>query len=88
MPKLIVLVEKDDTGKLWNYIFTEDEWAHSHNSFRGAPQLIHKSDSPERTLEYTHPTEPAEKETLTLRLLTPDEEPKTTTRTQNKSNSS
>lgn len=85
MPKLIVLVEKDDTGKLWNYMIAEDEWPRCHDSFRTTPQWLHKPASSERILEHKHPAEPAEKETLTLHLLTPDEESKATTRTQNKS---
>jgi len=87
LPKLVVVVVEDDTGKLWNYVFTEEEWARNHNSFRSAPQWIHKSDFPESIPEYTRPAEPIEKEHVTLRLLPPDEEPKIAPRTRSKSRS-
>ena len=87
MPKLVVVVVEDDTGKPWNFIFTEEEWARNHNSFGSASQWIHKSDFPESVSEYSRPAEPTEKEHVTLRLLPPDEEPKIAPRTRSKSSS-
>jgi hypothetical protein len=45
MPKLLVLVEKDKTGKLWNYIFNRKNEA-TVVTYLAAPHwLIHKSES-------------------------------------------
>jgi len=85
MLKLVVLVEKDDTGKLWNYIFTEEEeWVRNQNSFGTTPQWVHKFSSSENSPQYVRPTEPTEKDHVTLGLLPPREEARTHTRIKEK----
>ena len=74
MPKLVVLVEKDDTGKLWNYIFTEQDWVRNQNSFGTTSQWVHKSDSSENSPQCVRPTEPTEKDHVTIGLLLPRQE--------------
>jgi hypothetical protein len=84
VPKLIIMVDKDNTGKLWNYIFTEEEWAHNQNSFETTPQWIHKSGSSGNISQLARPTEPTEKDHVTVGLLPPHEEARAHTRTKKK----
>jgi len=73
VPKLVVVVDKDDTGKVWNYIFTEDA-IRNQNSFGTASLWIHNSGSPENSLERVRPIEPIEESRVTLGILPQHEE--------------
>jgi len=84
MPKFIVLVEKDDTGKLWNYTFTEETWVRNWNLFGNAPQWVHISDSSGSSSQRVRPTEPTEEDHVTLGLLPPHEEARAHTRIKKK----
>jgi hypothetical protein len=84
MPKLVVVVEKDDTGKLWNYVSTEEELARNQNSFGANPLWVHKSDSSGDSSQVVRPTEPTEEEHVTLRVLPPREEARAHTRIKGK----
>jgi len=44
MPKIVVIVEKDETGRLWNYVLPEEDLAGNLNAFSGRSLLIHQSD--------------------------------------------
>lgn len=83
MPKLVVVVDKDDTGKLWNYVFTE-EVVRNVNSFGTAPLWVHKSDSSGNSPQCVRPTEPTDGGHITLRLLLPREEAGANTRIKEK----
>jgi len=76
VPKLVVVVVKDDTGKLWNYIFTEEEWIRNQNSFGTTPLWVHESNSSGNSSQCVRPTEPTEEDHVKLRLLPPHEEKK------------
>jgi hypothetical protein len=84
VPKLVVMVYKDDTGKLWNYIFTEEEWAHNQNSLGTTPQWVHKSGSLGNSSQPARPTELTEEDHVTLGLLPLHEEARAHTRTKKK----
>jgi hypothetical protein len=84
VPKLIIMVDKDNTGKLWNYIFTEEERAHNQNFFGTTPQWIHKSGSSGNISQPARPTEPTEEDHVTLGLIPPREEARTHTRIKKK----
>lgn len=43
MPKLVVMVEKDGQGKLWDYVFTQKDCGTDASSFGPTRFLIHKS---------------------------------------------
>ena len=58
MPKLIVMVKKDDTGKLWNYLLSSGEGSDKASSLPIALLLIHKTCFLEET------TQPHRKETI------------------------
>jgi len=84
VPKLVVLVYKDDTGKLWNYTFTEEEWTRNQNSLATTPQWVHKSDTSENSSQPARPTEPTEEDHVTLSLIPPPEEAHAHTRIKKK----
>jgi len=42
VPKLTVLVEKDENGKLWDYPLNQDEWRNLQQSLAASPLMIHK----------------------------------------------
>lgn len=44
MPKLVVLVEKDDRGKIWEHLLTQEDWRNCQSAFETAPLFIHKPD--------------------------------------------
>ena len=69
VPKLVVVVDKDDTGKLWNYVFTEEELVRGQNSFGAASLWVHKPDLSGASSQDILPTEPAEEDHLTVGLL-------------------
>lgn len=83
MTKLVVLVEKDGTGKIWNYAFTKKDWINNLNSFDTTPLLIHKSgvlgNSPLRGQ-----TAPAHGEHITIGVLPPPEEVRSYVKTRRK----
>jgi hypothetical protein len=41
LPKLVVVVEEDDAGKMWNYVFTEEEWLRSRAMFMQRGSFVH-----------------------------------------------
>ena len=49
MPKITVLVEKDDAGKLWNYVFFQDESNRVGNLLAAPTTTIHRSSSSNET---------------------------------------
>jgi len=44
VPKLTVVVDKDETGKIWNYSLTQENMANIKNLFGKTSLLIHKPD--------------------------------------------
>ena len=66
-------MQKDGTGKIWDYAFTQKDWNNNLNSFDTTPLLIHKSgflgNSPQRSQ-----TAPAQEEHITIGVLPPPEE--------------
>ena len=74
MPKLIVVVDKDDTGKLWNYVSTEEELVRNQESFRGGSLWIHKPEPPVDTSQNAGPAELAAEDKVTVGVLPPHEE--------------
>lgn len=83
VPKLLVIVDKDDTGKLWNCIVTE-EAAGNQNSSRPGPLWIHKSGPLGTGPQPVQPREHAEEDHVTLGVLLPQEEARVHTRIMNK----
>jgi hypothetical protein len=47
LPKLTVIVEKDDAGKLWNFMFNQEDLACKLTAFRTNPIQIHTYAKPE-----------------------------------------
>ena len=45
MPKIVVMVEKDETGRLWDYVFQEKESPTSPNTVAARPIWIHRVDN-------------------------------------------
>jgi hypothetical protein len=43
MPKLVVFVEKDENGKLWDYSFTREQWGETIKSIPDSQLTIHNS---------------------------------------------
>jgi hypothetical protein len=74
MPKIVVVVDKDDTGKLWNYVSTEEELVRNQKSFGAGPLWIHKPEPPEDTSRVARPTELAAEDKVTVGMLQPHEE--------------
>jgi len=74
MPKLVVLVVKDDTGKLWNYVSSEKELVRNQDSFRTSSLWVHKPEPSGDSSQIVRPTEPAEEEHVTVGVLLPNEE--------------
>jgi len=74
VPKLVVVVDKDDTGKLWNYVFTEEGLVRGHNSLEAPSHWVHKPYPSGDSSQGVSPTEPAEEDHITLGLLLPQEE--------------
>jgi hypothetical protein len=74
MPKLVVVVAKDDNGKLWDYVMTEGEENHCQNMFGTASGWVHKSHSSQDSPQCVPQTEPAEKDNVTFVVLPPAQE--------------
>jgi hypothetical protein len=74
MPKIVVVVVKDDTGKLWNYVSTEEELVRNQESFGAGSLWIHKPEPPEDTSRVARPTELAAEDKVTVGVLPPHEE--------------
>ena len=75
MPRLVVLVDKDETGKLWSYLFTEEGWDRSRNLLETPSQWVHMYISSENRSELIRPSEPAEEDHVTLGLIPREEAP-------------
>jgi len=73
MPKLVVMVEKDDTGKLWDYAFAEKDRVSVKNSFETTPLLIHKTGFSESDSQRVQAA-PAEKDFITMDVIPLQEE--------------
>jgi hypothetical protein len=71
MPKLVVLVVKDDTGKLWNYVSTEEELVRNQESFGAGSLWIHKPEPPVDTSQNAGPAELAAGDKVTVGVLLP-----------------
>lgn len=71
MPKLVVVVVKDDTGKLWNYVSTEEELIRNQESFGAGSLWIHKPEPPVDTSQNAGPTEFAAEDKVTVGVLPP-----------------
>jgi len=74
MPKLVVVVAKDDTGKLWDYILTGEEETRCRNMFGTASGWVHKSYSSQDSAPCVPQTEPAEKNNVSFVVLPPIQE--------------
>ena len=44
MPKIVVMVEKDETGRLWDYVLQEKELSGIPNAIASRPIWIHRVD--------------------------------------------
>jgi len=74
MLKLVVMVEKDDTGKLWDYTFAEKDGVSVKNSFETTPLLIHKTGFSESDSQRVQAAAPAEKDFITMGVIPLQEE--------------
>jgi len=74
MPRLVVLVQKDDNGRLWDFVFPQQDWASSCNCFGNASLLIHKADYPETVPQHAQAA-PAQEDSVTVGVLAPEEAP-------------
>jgi len=71
MPKIIVVVDRDDTGKLWNYVRTEDELIRNKESFGASSLWIHMPEPPVDTSRVARPTELVAEDKVTVGVLLP-----------------
>jgi len=74
MPKLLVVVDKDDTGKLWNYVTTEEELVRNQQSYGAGSLWIHKRKPPVYSSQNAGPAEHAAEDRVIVGVLTPNEE--------------
>ena len=72
MPKITVLVEKDDAGKLWNYVFLQDESNRVGNLLAAPTIIVHKSESSNEKSDTSEKTE-SMKDYITIGALPPRE---------------
>ena len=50
MSRLTVVVDRDDTGKLWNYVFLQDELSRASKPLATSAIIVHRSEpSSEKT---------------------------------------
>jgi hypothetical protein len=69
MPKLFVVVVKDDTGKLWNLVSAEEEIVRHQDSFGTNSLFVHKSEPAEDSPQCVRATESTMEDHVTLGLL-------------------
>lgn len=70
MPKITVLVDKDDMGKLWNYVFaSEDKAITALASFSAQSILIHKGEEMAENPQQSLQKSPSENEGIIIGML-------------------
>ncbi len=70
MPKIIVLVDKDDKGKLWNYVFTgEDKAMAASAQLNVRLFMIHKSEESAENIQQSIQKSPAEHENIIVGMF-------------------
>ena len=74
MPKLIVLVEKDENGKLWDYPLTENQLNCVGGSVGPCPLMIHKPLCDEAVDESKVDSTPARDDLLTFGVIPQEEQ--------------
>lgn len=70
MPKITVLVDKDDMGKLWNYVFSsEDKAITALASLSSQSILIHKGEELAENPQQSPQKSPSEKESIIIGMF-------------------
>jgi hypothetical protein len=72
MPRMIVLVEKDSNGKLWDYQFAREDFDDAHRSIGNkCPFTIHNACTEEDINKSPNaaPTTPSEEDFLTIGII-------------------
>ena len=69
MPKLVVVVEKDAKGKLWEYAFSSADLANKRNVFENTPLILHKYNPPSNLRDKTVFVGRRQKDVLTISVL-------------------